>query len=775
VFWLASAWAGLSLGLSGPEEIGPGQRLDLELELTADTAVAGVPALDLPDGWRLLLPEPRIDVDAHRRQVRRLKIQVPRDAPAGEATLAWCARGDDDARLGCAEHAVRVQEQRLASLDVLGGGGTVLAGEQLSVDLSIQNRGNSALRPDLEVRCPEGLRCAVGPPGTLAPGATSAMRLDVQAGARGIGEVRVGLRLQAGEQLLAKAEVPVTVIGGRSPRRGPAANGRVNARARVGTTGWDVVTGLQLQSTGPVSQTQTLALRVREDGLDPNSQAVAQWSGRGWALEGGWRQTSLAPTLKQPAAGLDLQGRLGETWGLSGGLQRGADGVTSRLTAFGTLGKARLEGGVLVGETVRPLVQLSHPWMRAAALFDSKGLSSGQLQGGVPTHLRLDASWRRAETTRWRARALWTRDWTTLHTELGWQSEHLEATHHQLLVRLRSLGQSPWILRADVGPTRQLGSVRLARTRPDTRLAASAALQHADGALRVTGGATADRVQGRWRPGGEVGGRWEDGAVQATMGGRLEHHAASTVVQGRATVDVGERAGWMVGAAVRHQTRTAQTVQAGVEMRRRDGSVGVNGSIAVSAPFRVPLPDPATSTVRGRVHHRGEGVAGVVVRLGDRATVTRRDGTFVLHGVAPGEHVVDVVDRVPPGEVPLEQMPRTVTFGDDGGTLLDIELGRAATVVAQARWTGPERSLEGVLVELVRGEERLRRLLDADGQVELSHVRPGTWSIRVDDRGLLPSGSTWEAPETLVVEPGANAVIALLASPKQRRIQMLDL
>ena len=771
MLFLASAWAGLQLSLQGPTRIEPGERLSLQLELAADEDTSAAALLDLPDGWRLLLPEPPVELAAGTSRQRRLLVQVPDQADAGTTDLAWCARAPTGESLGCATHTVEVGLQRAATLEMLQPPGTFLPGDHTVVELQLQNRGNGSLQPQVDVRCPEALQCSIDPAPTLRPGELRTLLLTLEARGNGGGEGSIGLFVRADGATLAKKELPIEVLGAHRGHKGPFLAGRFNARVRASDQRWDGTVGLQLDGTGTVTHTHTVALRVDADGLDPNSQLSTRWSSRHWSLEGGWRQASLAP-MKQAERGLDLQGRLGEAWGLAGGLQRSEDGLAGRVTAFGTLWKARLEAGVIYDGEVHPLVQLTHPWVEAGALFGPTGLERARLSGGIPHHLRVDANWQHGKTTTWRGRALWTHDWHSVHTELGWQSLLQDRTHHQVLALLRTTGETTLQLKAELGPTRQLGTARLSGNTANLRGSASIGVNHDEKGPSVTGQGNLGVVAGRWRPRAELMARWAPEVTTAALTGSLEHHQGRTVLGSRASVELGVPE-VSLGASLRHQTRGSQTLQANVDGRWRDGAFGVAGSVAISVPFRIPLPDPGTSTVRGRLHHQGEGLGGVLVRLGDQVAVTRGDGTFAFRDVAPGEHVLDVVDRMPAGQVPLEPHPRTVTLSEDGGTAIDIELGAAARVVAQATWRGPTQSLEGVLVELTRGEERLRRLLDADGRVELGQVRPGLWNVRVDDRGLLPEGATWEAPATLEVPEGAVAQLELQAAPKQRTIQML--
>jgi hypothetical protein len=75
---------------------------------------------------------------------------------------------------------------------------------------------------------------------------------------------------------------------------------------------------------------------------------------------------------------------------------------------------------------------------------------------------------------------------------------------------------------------------------------------------------------------------------------------------------------------------------------------------------------------RNRNHRRdpGEGIAGAVMILDDRATSTARDGSFGFYNLAPGTHRLRIAsDRLPAGL--LAQIPTSINLGLPAGRLID--------------------------------------------------------------------------------------------------------
>ncbi|HSJ08306.1 MAG TPA: carboxypeptidase regulatory-like domain-containing protein, partial [Longimicrobiales bacterium] len=214
-------------------------------------------------------------------------------------------------------------------------------------------------------------------------------------------------------------------------------------------------------------------------------------------------------------------------------------------------------------------------------------------------------------------------------------------------------------------------------------------------------------------------------------------------------------------------------------------------------PIRVPLGGAEeTGSVHGRVYDQETGAAlsKVIIEVGGRRAATDENGRFEIRGLAVGPHRVRI-DRGTAGveRVPAERVPTEILVREDAPASLDIGMtltavldgivaivrqsaaatAVAATTAASSRSSGEAEPLAGVLVELSRGGERLRRTVDERGRFTISDLRPGTWAVTVLG-ARLPQHYRFDRDTILVdVMPGGRAVVAFRAAAAERRVQMI--
>lgn len=231
-----------------------------------------------------------------------------------------------------------------------------------------------------------------------------------------------------------------------------------------------------------------------------------------------------------------------------------------------------------------------------------------------------------------------------------------------------------------------------------------------------------------------------------------------------------------------------RTLQSSSRAAVRNGSI----SVAWSVPLAVPVPGAAGPRPRlmGRVvdMETGEPVSGAILRLDEREAVTDATGSFSL-AMDRTETGYLMVDRasigyarrpvgtfpmaIDPASVPLEGLEILVVRA----AVLDVEVGVDASMGGE-RQAALNTSLDtadraGLLVEIRRGSERMRRVTDREGRAHFADLVPGDWSVFLIGASL-PEGTRSE-PDTLrlAVDPAATAAAQLRLVPVRRTVQLV--
>lgn len=139
----------------------------------------------------------------------------------------------------------------------------------------------------------------------------------------------------------------------------------------------------------------------------------------------------------------------------------------------------------------------------------------------------------------------------------------------------------------------------------------------------------------------------------------------------------------------------------------------------------------ALPSVSGTVTGGGQGLGGAQVVLtpaggGTPVSVaTRGDGSYVLDGVAPGDHTLSVV--APAGYTAPAPRPLTVPAGGLDGQ--DVALSRPGAVGGTVTRDGVAAPGVEVVVDGPGGQQVLTT--DAEGGFYLGQLGPGTWTVTV--------------------------------------------
>lgn len=210
-----------------------------------------------------------------------------------------------------------------------------------------------------------------------------------------------------------------------------------------------------------------------------------------------------------------------------------------------------------------------------------------------------------------------------------------------------------------------------------------------------------------------------------------------------------------------------------------------------TVPFHVSLGDREESTeLRGAVVDvaTGEGVEGVVMRLGGQRTVTGDDGEFTIDGVSPGRHYLrpdlsTLDDRLSP----TGTMPRVVRLEKGTTARTRVEVAETGTISGRVdirertSMTGrtadadtSARGLGEVLVVLSGPSGTYQETTDGSGRFSFSRMPPGAWTVSIEPGELPPHHAFDRTSVDMDLEPGGEAEAQFLAVPEIQRIRLID-
>ncbi len=208
-------------------------------------------------------------------------------------------------------------------------------------------------------------------------------------------------------------------------------------------------------------------------------------------------------------------------------------------------------------------------------------------------------------------------------------------------------------------------------------------------------------------------------------------------------------------------------------------------------------------TLQGRIYEidkpESGGIRGALLRVGDRTTLSDKNGKFVFHSLPRGVHYLQLENAAfGLDHVPMERMPVEFTIAGARTEIVDLKIAKSCTIFGNIAVYGrPDENTErGILIEespadsqrtVVSEFQRLRGIADcnlifsngaetisattaSDGSFEVRKLRPGNWTVTAQSSALPDYHSLEQETYTVTLTPGDTANIQLRVVPRARRL-----
>lgn len=193
------------------------------------------------------------------------------------------------------------------------------------------------------------------------------------------------------------------------------------------------------------------------------------------------------------------------------------------------------------------------------------------------------------------------------------------------------------------------------------------------------------------------------------------------------------------------------------------------------------------------------GIPGALLRVGDRTTLSDKNGKFVFHSLPRGAHYLQIenaafgLDRVPMQRMPVEfsiagartesvelKIAMSCTISGDVSIYghrdentergILIEGSTADSLAEGSRELQPLRGLAHCNLALSNGEETITATTDLDGSFAVRKLRPGVWTATVQTSNLPDYHRVEQETYTVTLNPGESKTIELRVVPRARRL-----
>lgn len=810
----------------------PGEPLTLPFRVTN---LSGAPAplpgeASLPAGWRTAGGGTPRTLAPGESELRLVGVGVPAGAAAGRHVVRYRAGGAADSA------AVVVAERRGITAEPVEAGGMTVAGSAYAVRFRVVNRGNVVERLAVHAEGDQGIRPAADSSVlVLAPAAEAVVTVRGEADARTAASLRHQVTLHAAgtdtaARAVARTIVTVVPRGAARPRRA-----RLPVEVRVRAADSLGAASLSFRAGGPLDPAGRLRLDVEARTADPAGTPFARQDEYRLRLDGPGLDLQLGDGVYRLSR-LTEPGRYG--FGAGASVTRGlvrVGGMTSRdrrgegrggvSGGFARLGTERLR----IGATYAVPDSAAARWTVEAAAEPHRLLRVEAEAAPAAA----DSVLPRAVHLRGHSRVL---SYEVLHLRGGPAYRGFGSTDQDFAsATLRPFGalslsasarrggdvvlaaDSVLVLRAFRRAGISWGSLLLVEARE------AAGDSSSRGDFRSVYGRLGVRLlRNGWLYPGFESGRVvaEPGAapapyrvysLQSTLsGGGASLWANVQLREGASAWQRGDRE--LSGAFSAHLPVLPRTVLrlAGQGRQIEDGALEGSLDVAVervlparhrvsvrglavaqplggwrprmyveyALPLGVPLPARGEERVVARIVDpaTGEGMADVLVRVGDRVAVTDRRGMVAFAGLPHGTHMLRVEAGAGPEMVADRPLPVPVIVGE-GAVRVELQLQAAArlegTVERAATDSAAAAPMADVTVTVTGPGGEHRAVTDAEGRFRITGMRPGWWRVRVD-AASLPRHHAFEKDQHVLLQPGGAREAWLTVVVRERPVQMIQ-
>jgi len=173
------------------------------------------------------------------------------------------------------------------------------------------------------------------------------------------------------------------------------------------------------------------------------------------------------------------------------------------------------------------------------------------------------------------------------------------------------------------------------------------------------------------------------------------------------------------------------------------------GLFEYSIPLGIPVGrNQEMGQLRGRVYDAENGktgIAGVIVKVGQRVTVTNEDGRFDFYGLQAGPTLLNLEQRtLGPNRITAQETPIEIQVLGGNRTELDVAVVGSGRITGQAmvyqfadenkQEYAEKYGLSNSLIELKGEKTTLHRITDEHGIFRFDELRPGNWTLRIIDQ-----------------------------------------
>ena len=223
---------------------------------------------------------------------------------------------------------------------------------------------------------------------------------------------------------------------------------------------------------------------------------------------------------------------------------------------------------------------------------------------------------------------------------------------------------------------------------------------------------------------------------------------------------------WNIPLVFRHTLPNGDQleIRARYSIKSRGGDSDSNTAVMVeySIPFGIPTERRRDiASIMGYVRdmeNNNAGMKGVLVRTEDKASLTDDQGRYSIEGLTLGKHLLSIQGDNLDGKITIPKTPMQI---DMAGGIVNLDFDVVTASIVSGKVFIPNEDdiskslvVKDVLIELNGADITERTLTDDNGEFVFSDLRPGKYSLTVDNKNLPQHYHLEKATYEFELKPG---------------------
>ncbi|HKJ06281.1 MAG TPA: hypothetical protein VJ970_02320, partial [Flavobacteriaceae bacterium] len=173
---------------------------------------------------------------------------------------------------------------------------------------------------------------------------------------------------------------------------------------------------------------------------------------------------------------------------------------------------------------------------------------------------------------------------------------------------------------------------------------------------------------------------------------------------------------------------------------------------------------------------------GILISIGNKATVTDKNGEFIIYNIEPNEYNLNIAQSsLPKNKIVIENISQKIDILPNQEKFLNLTLGNTGLVVGEiilneVNFTKSSKfkvKLPKIVVKISKGNKKYLTQTNKEGKFKFNKLTPGEWTVELMIKNLQQQFNFSNTKQLIIVTPNIATEVKFDVSQKNREIKKI--